>query len=118
MLFSPLGDSAVLLTLGESIDAETAARVQAIAREITQHPPPAVVDVVPAFASVAVFYDAAHVGNLPTLHAALEMLARRAAPMPASTQAAAVEIPVCYGGEFGPDLQEVADHAKLTPEEV
>ena len=29
-----------------------------------------------------------------------------------------VEIPVCYGGEFGPDLAVVAKHAKLAPEEV
>jgi inhibitor of KinA len=29
-----------------------------------------------------------------------------------------VEIPVCYGGEFGPDLEEVAEHNGITPEEV
>jgi inhibitor of KinA len=29
-----------------------------------------------------------------------------------------VELPVCYGGEFGPDLATVAEHAKLSPEEV
>ena len=28
------------------------------------------------------------------------------------------EIPVCYGGEYGPDLQNIADLAGLTPEEV
>ena len=28
------------------------------------------------------------------------------------------EIPVCYGGEYGPDLQNIADHAGLTPDEV
>jgi inhibitor of KinA len=29
-----------------------------------------------------------------------------------------VEIPVCYGGDFGPDLDLVASHAQLTPAEV
>ena len=29
-----------------------------------------------------------------------------------------VSIPVCYGGEYGPDLEYVARHHNLTPEEV
>jgi inhibitor of KinA len=29
-----------------------------------------------------------------------------------------VEIPVCYGGDFGPDLKSVADRNGLTPDEV
>lgn len=29
-----------------------------------------------------------------------------------------VRIPVCYGGEFGPDLELVAAHARLSPEQV
>ena len=28
------------------------------------------------------------------------------------------EIPVCYGGEYGPDIQNIADHAGLSVEEV
>jgi KipI family sensor histidine kinase inhibitor len=41
----------------------------------------------------------------------------------ASTQASnndtrVVEMPVCYGGEFGPDLASVAEHANLTPNQV
>lgn len=29
-----------------------------------------------------------------------------------------VEVPVCYGGEFGPDIQTVADHAGISEEQV
>jgi len=29
-----------------------------------------------------------------------------------------VDVPVCYGGEFGPDLEAVAAHCRLTPAEV
>jgi len=35
-----------------------------------------------------------------------------------SPRAPCVEIPVCYGGEFGPDLEDVARHAGLSPERV
>ena len=55
MTLSPLGDSAVLLTLSGGVDAAMAARVHALAAEIERHPPRGVVDVVPAFTSVAVF---------------------------------------------------------------
>jgi inhibitor of KinA len=37
------------------------------------------------------------------------------APVPESRL---VEIPVCYGGEFGPDLEDVARHSELRPDEV
>ena len=33
-------------------------------------------------------------------------------------EGALVEIPVCYGGEFGPDLREVAEHAQLAEADV
>ncbi len=29
-----------------------------------------------------------------------------------------VEIPVCYGGEFGPDIQFVAEHNSITKDDV
>jgi KipI family sensor histidine kinase inhibitor len=29
-----------------------------------------------------------------------------------------IEVPVCYGGEFGPDLPDVASHTRMSPEEV
>jgi KipI family sensor histidine kinase inhibitor len=36
----------------------------------------------------------------------------------APAMARLVEIPVCYGGDFGPDLDALADHARLGAEEV
>ena len=71
----------------------------------------------PAFASVLVDFD-------PRLHTASEMEGllrqRLASPdEPASLDRThTVEIPVRYGGEFGPDLEEVARHAGLSPERV
>jgi KipI family sensor histidine kinase inhibitor len=37
---------------------------------------------------------------------------------PEVTEGKVVDIPVAYGGEFGPDLLDIAAHAKLPPEEV
>jgi KipI family sensor histidine kinase inhibitor len=41
-------------------------------------------------------------------------IATHAAPVPVRT----VEIPVCYGGDFGPDLPDVARHTGLAAERV
>jgi antagonist of KipI len=118
MTLSPLGDSAVIISFGETVDSATAARVQAVSREIERHRPAGVVDVVPAFASIAVFFDAAHLPNRQALKADLEMLAARAEAAVVSLPVRTVEIPVCYDGEFAPDLTAVAAHTKLSPEEV
>jgi KipI family sensor histidine kinase inhibitor len=37
---------------------------------------------------------------------------------PDRTEGRVVDVPVIYGGEYGPDLHEIAAHAKLPPEEV
>jgi KipI family sensor histidine kinase inhibitor len=70
----------------------------------------------PGYSSLLLTFD-----PLKLCHAALqEVLAahlERAAklPLPEPRQ---VEIPVCYGGEFGPDLSQVAELHQLTPERV
>ena len=114
-----LGDQALLLRLGERIDPATNARVQALARRITAQRPAWVRDVVPAYASLAVFVDEA-------IDAAGDPLAaaeRELQPMLDQQDTAVaggriIEIPVRYGGEDGPDLQCVAGHAGLSAADV
>lgn len=117
MTIRPLGDTAIAISLGERVDEAVASRARAIAAEIDRHRPAGVVDVVSAFASVAVFYERIHSREFPALLAEVEALARRAEA--AVTQAPRrIEIPVCYGGEHGPDLTEVARHTGLSAAEV
>ncbi|HET7563846.1 MAG TPA: 5-oxoprolinase subunit PxpB [Gemmatimonadaceae bacterium] len=114
--FSPLGDRAVIIRLGSSIDEATHRRVRAVCARLDAQPIPGVVEYVPAFASVAVHYDPAtnaYARMTELLDAELVHLEDEGLP-PART----VEIPVCYGGEFGPDLDDVARHHALTADEV
>lgn len=118
MTLVPLGDSALLIVLGELIDEAMAARVRALAAEFERHPPVGVVDVVPAFASVAVFYDVTRVAGLDRLRADVEALVTRAEASVVSVEGRRIEIPVSYGGAYGPDLDAVAAHTGLRPAEV
>ena len=57
MTLSPLGDSAVVVALGPGLDETALRRVRALAEALDRDRPAGVVDVVPVFASVMVFYD-------------------------------------------------------------
>jgi KipI family sensor histidine kinase inhibitor len=114
----PLGDSAAVIVLGDSVDARLAARVQAVAAEIGRRPPEGVVDIVPAFASVAVFFDPLHAPPFEVLANELQILAAHGDHALNGPAAREVEIPVCYGGAFGPDLAAVAAHTGLDADVV
>ena len=118
----PMGDLALLLHAGEGLDDATSARVHAASAALAAARLPGLVDLVPAYASLLLRFDpfvwgdaaAAQTPSARCAEAALSVLdhAQRggaAARLPART----LEIPVCYGGEFGPDLAELAAHAGL-----
>ncbi|MFI5230356.1 MAG: 5-oxoprolinase subunit PxpB [Gemmatimonadales bacterium] len=122
MRFTPLGDQAVTVTFGTTIDEATHRRVRAAAARLDAARVGGIVDLAPAFASIAVHYDPMRVAAGPgspyerivsTLERVLTDLRADALPTPRE-----VEIPVCYGNELGPDLEDVAKRHGLTPDDV
>ncbi|MGA9335659.1 MAG: 5-oxoprolinase subunit PxpB [Rudaea sp.] len=121
----PLGDCALLIRFGERIDENTNARALAACEALHAANLAGVHDVAPAYASVCVRYDpgawiAGDDSRLPYARLAghiaelVENVPRRSVPVKPDT----LEIPVCYGGEFGPDLDAVAAHAGLSVQDV
>lgn len=102
----PLGDQAVLAYLP---DEPAAVRFAAAVRAAA---PPWLHDVVPAYASVGVYFDADAIRSAE--------VARWMEALPVAGSGVSVGtrhvIPVCY--KLGPDLEKVADHLRLTPEDV
>jgi inhibitor of KinA len=117
---APLGDRALVIELGRRVDPQTHARVREVAALLSAAALPGATDVVPAFTTVALHYrpEAWH-GDAPydALRIRVEGLVQGGSGAEPSA-ARVVEIPVCYGGEFGPDLEEVALACGLTPAEV
>lgn len=114
--FSPLGEGAIVIEAGTEINENTQKKIRTIAALLEAEPPAWMVEFIPAFTTVAVFYNPATV-LYETAKSDLEALLphiEEAAASPSRT----IEIPVCYGGEFGPDLEFVAQHNGLTPEQV
>ena len=121
---APQGDRCLMVEFGQKVDRETNLRARALAQYLDDHPLPGVLDVVPAFTSVAIHYRPEALvepaGNgLPydRLAAHVERVLQAGVERKAPAQRR-VEIPVCYGGEFGPDLEEIARARKVTPDEL
>lgn len=112
----PLGDSAVIVQMGQTIQPETHRQVKALAAHLDEHPFPGLIEYIPAFTTVTVFYDPLRLSFSSVCWILEQMVSGLGDAM--DIQPKTVEIPVCYGGEFGPDLEFVAEHNGLTPEEV
>ena len=114
--FLPASDQSLLVSFGERIDPSASLRVRRLIRLLELNPIHGVVNLHPAYCSVLIRFDA-----LVTEHGELEALLRPqvenldAVSLPEPRE---VEIPVCYGGEFGADLAYVAGLHEMTPAQV
>lgn len=113
--FLPCGDQAVTVEWESTIDEHINRQVHAFARKVEALSHPAITEVVPTYRSATVHYRP-EVLSYEELKHLLAPLAQGSAEE--AEELPVVEIPVCYGGEYGPDLLEVAQHCSLTPEEV
>ncbi len=110
------GEDALIVYLGEEASPEVSDRVQAAAAAIETALGPALVDLVPSYASVLVIYKLLEIDHLAArkrIHAALDALETGTA-----REGKLVKLPVFYDPEVGPDLEALASRASLTVEEV
>ncbi len=113
MHWIPYGQNAVLLRFAEAPDEAAFQRSRAMLTELQRQPLPGLVEVTPAFTSMLLEFETAQAAEFKRqLHELLNRL-ERAVKVPATSTA--IEIPVRYGG---PDLTRVAEHSKLSEEEV
>lgn len=112
----PLADDAWLVTLGAGADPATNRRVHGLTARIGAAAPEWLVDLVPAHSSLAVFFDPAH-GSAAGVRAWLLAMAAEPHALPTG-EVRVVEVPVAYGGDFGPDLEPAAARLGLDPDEL
>lgn len=112
--FLPMGDGAIVMEFANEISKEVNARIRQTTKAI-EKTIEGVIEVLPTYRSITIFYRPDQitydelVTKLQTIKEGNEegdSLSRR------------IEIPTVYGGEYGPDLAYVAQHASLSEEEV
>jgi inhibitor of KinA len=112
------GEGGLVVELGDSIDPALNARVHGLARAVREQLPDEALELVPTYRSLLVIHDPIRVAR-ERLSARIEALLADLPPAEAGElPGRIVHLPACYGGEHGPDLEAVAAHAGLSPEEV
>lgn len=116
MRFCAASDLSLLVYLGKEIGLPAHHRVLSLLRVLQKHPPKWLRNVQPAYTSLMVTFDPCQVD-----HAGVEAALRRYEMRSRGTSLPKPHvriIPVCYGGEFGPDLEAVAKVHGLKADEI
>lgn len=123
--FKPLGESAVLVYFGNAISEEIHLSIKKFLSLLEKEPFDGLIEVVPSYTNVCVYYDVMAVdqwdieGRSPyeKVVSRLQRLLQKEIDLPKEKNRL-VEIPVCYGGIYGPDLTEIARIHHLSEKEV
>lgn len=114
--FQPASDQSLLIYFGERITVEANEKVRKLLHLLEGEPIVGIRNLHPAYCSLLVKFDALkwrHEELEARLRKYLDQLQKVKLPEPRH-----VEIPVCYGEEFGPDLDDVAANHGITPQRV
>lgn len=126
-LIKPLGDRAVMIQLGDTISAETHIQVKKCLQLLEASSYEWIVEVLPSYTNVSVYYNpfdvyqqmaAEYNGTIyEFVCAQLDILLENLKEQEVET-GKLVDIPVVYGGAYGPDLAYVAAYHQMTEEEI
>ena len=128
ILLSSMGDSAITVSFGNEINLECHQKVRALLQSLERQAWDFIKDCIPSYTTITVCYDPYKVvkslGHSMTVSAfalmqnLLTELIDSLDEKPSQAHSKLVEIPVCYQGEFALDLDFVAQHCRLSPQEV
>lgn len=115
-----ISESNALVQFGTEISSEINKKIRAFCDYLDNNKTSWLIEYIPAFASVSVIYDPFRVGSDEPFQQVREFLQLVLNNLDFSKvdDANIVKIPVCYGGEFGPDIEYVAELNNLTVKEV
>lgn len=112
----PSGDRALIVEFGRVIDEAVNTRVQQLADVLDRKKPAGVLECVPTYRSLLVLYDPMTVGYESLKNTILKLVPSEGEAR--SRKKTVLQIPCCYGGEYGPDLEEMQQICNLSSEEI
>lgn len=110
------GDQAILIEFEERIDPKVNAQVRSLALAIESANLPGVQEILPAYRTLMIIYDPLEI-EFQSLQEKIENCLK-AAPNLQLPAGQFFRLPTVYGGEFGPDLERVAQITGLSPQKV
>lgn len=109
----PVGDTALLVSFGDSIDPAVFDHILALETALLADPPPGLVETVPAYATLLLILDPLVTDAETLAAAALALSARTTAVTTAGTLH---HIAMCTDADLAPDLADAADRLGLSRE--
>ena len=112
----PSGDSAFIIKVGDDISVETNRIVRCLLARIEQEKIKGIIDYIPSYNELMICYDpiVSNYNKLVEIIKGFETELDKV-DLPASSM---IMVPVVYGGEFGPDLKDVAGYNNLLVDDV
>lgn len=123
--FSQLGDSAIIINFENKIDETLSSKVLHLFYKLKEKSFPFVKDIVPAYSSLAIFYDLLKLNNKNTINRfslkiftdQIKILLEEDIKIP-SLPSRKIKLPVCYSEKYGLDLKDISIQKKLSPDEI
>ena len=113
----PAGETCIFVDFGEKIDMKINGCVQALRHILTEKPFEGLKELVPTYRSLSIYFDPLTV-DIKALKQRIENELAEISSHIEKVGSKEIHVPVFFGGEFGPDLSDVAEHTKLSEEEV
>lgn len=114
--FLPSGDTSVVMEFGNEISPDINARIRNVVNSLSLNNCDYITEIVPTYRSILVIYDPLKITYAELTENLLNF--DKSSEASKSNSLRIVEIPIVYGGEYGPDLEFVANHTGLTCDEV
>lgn len=112
----PMGDRAVIMEFGTKISPSILEKINRVTTFFDDQKPTWLIEYIPAFTTITVLYDAVTLTYYEVCQKIMGVVSQLTETR--TIEQRVVDIPVCYGGEMGPDLAYVARVNGLTPDEV
>ncbi|MGN6439825.1 MAG: 5-oxoprolinase subunit PxpB [Agriterribacter sp.] len=123
--FHALGDSAVVIAFGNTMNSELNKYIIQLSHQLKTQQQGFITDILPAYSSLSVFYDLARLQQLKPVYTSgydyvcncVEKIMQQATVAP-SAEETVIRIPVCYEGVLAPDIEPLAKQQRLSVNEV
>lgn len=110
------GDNAIQMEFGNEISKQINAKIRSTIDEIEKSKIEGIIEMIPTYRSITITYDPCVVRYKNLVEKLKEF--EKSENAGESETVRIVEIPTCYGGEYGPDIKFISEHAGLSEEEV
>lgn len=115
------GEQGLVVEFGQKIDEVINRKVHRLAKDLAPKNNKAIIEVVPTYRSLLIYFDPFQISRESLIERIEQLILSQGETLSSGEEnkiGNVVQIPVCYGGEFGPDLGFVAQHNGLSVDEV